>query len=317
LGRTTYQELRDTWGVNIGPLGTPEAFAGSKTPEHPYTYAESNPVNGVDPAGLQSCRPGNYCQHHRAPCPTHGYTAAAKGSGAKGSGGANGGSVDSGNKGNVIPGMPSLPDATGPGVILTAGEGGSGYLGGDKYKYGPPESEMPPPGSGAGSGPTPNPWGGTGGKSGPSAPIAAPGKITWEDTWPCIEKDDGSFSINWEVFPAAKGVGPPFVGRPYLAPICAKPGHEKHPSCCRSDYYHVYVDALRRKCKDCFEGCHKYPWQKAEGPVDDPSVMTNFGRCIRGCMRNASDAKYRSSINAHQEFKNAVKACARERKAAQ
>jgi hypothetical protein len=72
LGRTTYEELRQVWGVNIGPLGTPEAFAGSKTPEHPYAYTENNPVSRMDPAGLRSCRPGHDCQHHPKPCPKQG-----------------------------------------------------------------------------------------------------------------------------------------------------------------------------------------------------------------------------------------------------
>ena len=26
MGKTAYQELREVWGINIGPLGTPEAF---------------------------------------------------------------------------------------------------------------------------------------------------------------------------------------------------------------------------------------------------------------------------------------------------
>ncbi len=122
LGRTTYQELRDTWGVNIGPLGTPEAFAGSKTPEHAYVYAENNPVNRIDPSGLQSCSHVPSCEQHRAPCPTHGYTAAAMGTGPKGAGarasGGMGGSPDA----------PSRPGGTGKrrGGSGVAGRGGGG-----------------------------------------------------------------------------------------------------------------------------------------------------------------------------------------------
>jgi hypothetical protein len=52
MGKTTYEELRDEWGINIGPLGTPEAFARNRAPEHPYAYAEGDPVNRVDPSGL-------------------------------------------------------------------------------------------------------------------------------------------------------------------------------------------------------------------------------------------------------------------------
>jgi hypothetical protein len=52
MGRTTYEELRNVWGINIGPLGTPEAFARNRVPEHPYSYAQNNPANMVDPSGL-------------------------------------------------------------------------------------------------------------------------------------------------------------------------------------------------------------------------------------------------------------------------
>ena len=51
MGRTTYQELREVWGINIGPLGTPEAFARNGALEHPYTYAQNNPANMIDPSG--------------------------------------------------------------------------------------------------------------------------------------------------------------------------------------------------------------------------------------------------------------------------
>jgi len=53
MGKTTYQELREVWGINIGPLGTPEAFARNRAPEHPYAYCENHPINCVDPSGLQ------------------------------------------------------------------------------------------------------------------------------------------------------------------------------------------------------------------------------------------------------------------------
>ncbi len=52
MGRTTYQELRDVWGVNIGPPGTPQAFVRNGVPEHPYTYGENRPTVMVDPSGL-------------------------------------------------------------------------------------------------------------------------------------------------------------------------------------------------------------------------------------------------------------------------
>jgi hypothetical protein len=53
---------------------------------HPYVYAENNPANRIDPSGLQSCQHGPSCQQHRASCPAHGYTAAAKGPVPKGAG---------------------------------------------------------------------------------------------------------------------------------------------------------------------------------------------------------------------------------------
>jgi hypothetical protein len=52
MGRTTYEELRNEWGINIGPLGTPEAFARNRVPEHSYRYCANNPGNCIDPAGL-------------------------------------------------------------------------------------------------------------------------------------------------------------------------------------------------------------------------------------------------------------------------
>jgi hypothetical protein len=41
-------------GINIGPVGTPEAFARNGSLEHPYAYAENKPANMVDPSGLYS-----------------------------------------------------------------------------------------------------------------------------------------------------------------------------------------------------------------------------------------------------------------------
>jgi hypothetical protein len=51
MGRTTYEELREEWGINIGPLGTAEAFARNGVSEHPYDYSENNPVNMADSSG--------------------------------------------------------------------------------------------------------------------------------------------------------------------------------------------------------------------------------------------------------------------------
>ena len=57
MGKTTYEELREERGINIGPPGTSDAFARNSVPEHHYAYAESNPANWVDPPGLQPHRP--------------------------------------------------------------------------------------------------------------------------------------------------------------------------------------------------------------------------------------------------------------------
>ena len=51
-GRTTYEELREEWGINIGPLGRAEAFAPNRTREQPYAYAENNPIGMVDASGM-------------------------------------------------------------------------------------------------------------------------------------------------------------------------------------------------------------------------------------------------------------------------
>ncbi len=58
MGATTYEELRDTWGITIRPPGTPEAFASSGAPEHPYAYCDSDPLNWVDPEGDSKRKPG-------------------------------------------------------------------------------------------------------------------------------------------------------------------------------------------------------------------------------------------------------------------
>jgi hypothetical protein len=61
MGKTTYQELRDVWGINIGPMGTAEAFAnnGVEVPEHPNTYAGNNPIGYVDPSGSKWVNPND------------------------------------------------------------------------------------------------------------------------------------------------------------------------------------------------------------------------------------------------------------------
>ena len=65
MGKTTYRELRDVWGINIGPVGTPRAFARNRTPEHPYAYAEGNPTNLIDPSGRTPFRSIVYqCDEH-------------------------------------------------------------------------------------------------------------------------------------------------------------------------------------------------------------------------------------------------------------
>jgi hypothetical protein len=57
MGKTTYEELRAVWGINIGPLGAPEAFARNRIMEHPYAYCGNDSVNWVDPAGHQKTKP--------------------------------------------------------------------------------------------------------------------------------------------------------------------------------------------------------------------------------------------------------------------
>ena len=65
MGRTTYRELRDVWGINIGPPGTMEAFARGRAPEHPYSYAKGNPTNLIDPSGRTPFRSIVYqCDEH-------------------------------------------------------------------------------------------------------------------------------------------------------------------------------------------------------------------------------------------------------------
>ena len=51
MSRTTYEELRKVWGINIGPLGSPEAFARNGELEHPYAYCDNNPIIRIDPSG--------------------------------------------------------------------------------------------------------------------------------------------------------------------------------------------------------------------------------------------------------------------------
>ena len=70
-GRTTYGELRERWGINIGPSGTPQAFAQNPVPEHPYAYGENNPANMADPSGLWCIHlPWHFCI---GPCPGDPY----------------------------------------------------------------------------------------------------------------------------------------------------------------------------------------------------------------------------------------------------
>jgi hypothetical protein len=57
MGRTTYEELQEQWGINIGPPGTPQAFARNEVPEHPYAYAANNPANYIDPSGNKWVNP--------------------------------------------------------------------------------------------------------------------------------------------------------------------------------------------------------------------------------------------------------------------
>ena len=52
MGMTTYEELREVWGVNIGPPGTSESFARNAVSEHPYTYCAGDPLYCIDPSGL-------------------------------------------------------------------------------------------------------------------------------------------------------------------------------------------------------------------------------------------------------------------------
>jgi len=56
LGKITYEELREHWGINIA-LGTPEVFPLHGGSEHPYTYAANAPLNLMDPAGASPQQP--------------------------------------------------------------------------------------------------------------------------------------------------------------------------------------------------------------------------------------------------------------------
>lgn len=51
-GTVNYEGLGDVWGIDIGPPGTPDAFARSELTERPYTYCAGSPVSCTDRSGL-------------------------------------------------------------------------------------------------------------------------------------------------------------------------------------------------------------------------------------------------------------------------
>ena len=116
-----------------------------------------------------------------------------------------------------------------------------------------------------------------------------------EMAYPCVELGQGRYGIYWERHPKHKPKAP-YVARPTGG------------SGCRSEcYVKVYLPALKRKCKECFEKCEEVPVD-ASSPID-PTPIYGFAKCVSDCMRNAKDARVKSNINAHQEYLDAIKQC--------
>jgi RHS repeat-associated protein len=132
----------------------------------------------------------------------------------------------------------------------------------------------------------------------PSGPVGAPMCRDPEMAYPCIELGgvgSGSYGIYWTRYPKHKPKAP-YVPRP-----------PRRAGCRRDCYNTAYLPALKRKCKECFDRCNEESFPH-EGPYD-ASPIAGFVNCVQNCMSNARRARVKSSINAHQEYLDAIRQC--------
>jgi RHS repeat-associated protein len=131
----------------------------------------------------------------------------------------------------------------------------------------------------------------------------------WRITKTCEKISDGSY------VPSPEG---PWNRRPVYPRVCSIAddlGLKRPAACCPYDYFDVYVDALGRKCRQCAECCDG----ATEGWMDitrqSPVFHESHDLCMFFCMTNAKDQSGNqrgpctSSVNAAQEYKDAVKQC--------